>query len=86
MTQHISAALKARCDVGVSGRIYKRPLRAAGQDTRLTVFPLLVRDEDPALDEQDRPATRWFSLREAVNLVDKDFRSALDAFARRIGR
>ena len=83
LTQHNSAALKARCDVGVSGRIFKQSLSSSA-GARLAVFPLLVEDEtfDSALE--DRPTTQWFSLPDAVSVIDKDFRPALHAFAVRM--
>jgi len=84
LPQHESAAWEARRQAGVSGQIYKRPLRPSNQERRVNIFPLLVQVETAAT-MGSRTTARWFSLQDAAQMVDKDASDALDAFARRIG-
>jgi hypothetical protein len=81
--QYECAAREARRQIGVSGQIYKRPLRPAGQDRSVNVFPLLVQAESHGYRDA-YTTTRWFSLEDAAQIVDKPVLDALDAFVRRI--
>jgi len=86
MTQHASAALEARREAGVSGRIYKRPLRPTRETDRTIIFPMLVMDEARRDARDNPPRSQWFPLRDALGLIDQTLRPALDDFTRRIGR
>ena len=84
LPQYESAAREARRQAGVTGQIYKRPLRHTGRARRVNIFPLLVQ---AGVHTAEQEATiRWFSLQDAAQMVDRDLRDALDAFAQRIGR
>jgi hypothetical protein len=81
---HASAALHAWREGGVSGRVYKQPIRVPRQGGPMLVYPLVV---DPVASASDGSAIRrWFPLRDAIDLVSDDVRPALSAFARRIAR
>jgi ADP-ribose pyrophosphatase YjhB (NUDIX family) len=85
LPQYESAAREAKRQVGLVGQIYKRPLRSAGRVRRVKIFPLLVQIESQ-LATDSRTTARWFPLQEAAQMVDLDFRDAIDAFAQRIER
>lgn len=83
--QYESAAREAKRQVGVAGQIYKRPLRSAGRVGQVNIFPLVVQAQSQ-MEADQQITVRWFPLHEAAQMVDLDFRDALDAFAQRIGR
>jgi hypothetical protein len=79
LTRHASAALAAHREAGVSGRIFKRPIKSRAGGAAVSIYPLLVREEMTT----GGAAQRWAPLQEAVSLIDQDLRPALIAFANR---
>jgi len=85
LTQHASAALEARRETGLSGRIYKRPLRQARGDERVIIFPMLVVNGAAEATDGASGECQWFPLQRAADLLGHSLKPALDDFSRRIG-
>jgi 8-oxo-dGTP pyrophosphatase MutT (NUDIX family) len=79
LAPHKSAALEAREEAGVIGRINKRPIGAYPYKKllndgstircRVCVFALEVEKQLPSWLEQDQRQTKWFNVRKAAKVV-----------------
>jgi hypothetical protein len=85
VSRHARAAVEARLQLGVTGRLYKRALKLGAPSPTLSVFPLLVRSETVITAKHTPLAVSWVPLQDAHGLVDQDLRQIIDAFAARVG-
>jgi hypothetical protein len=84
LTRFASAALEVRRRFGVSGRVYKQPLRREGAGEASHVFPLLVQSDAPPPAGLAGAGAKWVSLGEASEVVSSEFRPVMAAFAARV--
>jgi len=85
LTRFASAALEVRRRFGVSGKVYKQPLRREGTGEPSEVLPLLVESDAPTASGHTSAEARWISLGEASEMVSPEFRPLMAALAARIG-
>ena len=94
---HIAAAIEARQEAGLRGKIEKNPIGAYDYEKRLKnsvsvtcrveVFPLLALKQSKSWPEKNQRATHWFPVAIAAEQVDEpELREIILAFGDRPGR